>query len=319
MRKPMRPSKLKICHVVATTEGASWVFDQLRGLRDRYGHEVSVVLNGASGRLVDWFRAEAIPVHVVDFDFTSSPDLLGLPRKVLALAQLFRRERFDVVQTHLFHSMIIGRIAGWIAHVPVRLSMIAGPFHLEAYTPRWIDRATAWMDTGIIASCEHTLKLYRACGVSPRRLGLIYYGPDESKFDPANLRRGLVRQEFGWPADTPLIGMVAIFYTLARHDEDLLGQHMLRAACDVHHVALSGLRRARPLRELRSARQARFLASESRNRVAQRGVRPLRNAPHVCLPPLWRRRAYSAHSWPSTDVPPGPTCWRKWITSAIAT
>ena len=109
--------------------------------------------------------------------------------------------------------MIIGRIAGWIANVPVRLSMIAGPFHLEAYTPRWIDRATAWMDTGIIASCEHTLKLHRACGISPRRLSLIYYGPDESKFDPANLRCGLVRQEFGWPADAPLIGMVAIFYT----------------------------------------------------------------------------------------------------------
>jgi glycosyltransferase involved in cell wall biosynthesis len=208
-----QPPRLKICHVVATTEGASWVFEQLRGLRDRHGHDVAVVLNGASGALVDRFRAEAIRVHVADFDFTSSPDLLDLPRKVLALARLFRRERFDVVQTHLFHSMIIGRIAGWIANVPVRLSMIAGPFHLEAYTPRWIDRATAWMDTGIIASCEHTLKLYRACGVSARRLSLIYYGPDESKFDPANLRRGLVRQEFSWPADAPLIGMVAIFYT----------------------------------------------------------------------------------------------------------
>jgi glycosyltransferase involved in cell wall biosynthesis len=213
MSHAAQPPRLKICHVVATTEGASWVFEQLRGLRDRHGHDVAVVLNGPSGALVDRFRAEAIPVHVADFDFTSSPDLLGLPRKVLALARLLRRERFDVVQTHLFHSMIIGRIAGWIANVPVRLSMIAGPFHLEAYTPRWIDRATAWMDTGIIASCEHTLKLYRACGVSPRRLSLIYYGPDESKFDPANLRRGLVRQEFGWPADAPLIGMVAIFYT----------------------------------------------------------------------------------------------------------
>jgi glycosyltransferase involved in cell wall biosynthesis len=213
MSHAAQPPRLKICHVVATTEGASWVFEQLRGLRDRHGHDVAVVLNGPSGALVDRFRAEAIPVHVADFDFTSSPDLLGLPRKVLALARLLRRERFDVVQTHLFHSMIIGRIAGWIANVPVRLSMIAGPFHLEAYTPRWIDRATAWMDTGIIASCEHTLKLYRACGVSARRLSLIYYGPDESKFDPANLRRGLVRQEFGWPADAPLIGMVAIFYT----------------------------------------------------------------------------------------------------------
>jgi hypothetical protein len=64
--------RLKICHVVATTEGASWVFEQLRGLRNRHGHDVAVVLNGASGTLVDRFRAEAIPVHVADFDFTSS-------------------------------------------------------------------------------------------------------------------------------------------------------------------------------------------------------------------------------------------------------
>jgi hypothetical protein len=68
MSHAAQPPRLKICHVVATTEGASWVFEQLRGLRDRHGHDVAVVLNGPSGALVDRFRAEAIPVHVADFD-----------------------------------------------------------------------------------------------------------------------------------------------------------------------------------------------------------------------------------------------------------
>src|SRR6185295_16954033 len=111
--------------------------------------------SGRHGSLVDRLRAASITVHAMDFAFASARDLLTLPSKVLALARLFRRERFDIVQTHLFHSMVIGRIAAWIADVPARFSMVAGPFHLEAYTPRWIDAWTCWMDTTIIASCEH--------------------------------------------------------------------------------------------------------------------------------------------------------------------
>lgn len=203
---------LRVCYMVATTEGALWAFEQLRDLRDLHGFDVAVVLNGDSGTLVDRFEAASIPVHVADFDFTRHPDLLTLPRKVLRLVSLLRRERFDIVQTHLFHSMVIGRIAGWIADVPVRLSMIAGPFHLEAYTPRWIDFVTSWMDTVIIPSCEYTRQLYRGAGIADERLSVIYYGPDERKFDPATPPAGL-RREFGWDEETSLVGMIAYFYT----------------------------------------------------------------------------------------------------------
>jgi glycosyltransferase involved in cell wall biosynthesis len=209
---PIWKPRLKVCHIAATTEGAVWVFEQLRDLRDRFGYDVAVVLNGEQGALVDRFRAAAIPVHVADFNFTSNADLLNLPRKVMALVRLLRRERFDVIQTHLFHSMVIGRIAAWFADVPVRLSMIAGPFHLEAYTPRWIDRFTCRMDTAIIASCDFTRTLYERMGVPRQRIAVIYYGPDETKFDPVATTPAPLREEFGWPADTPLVAMVAYFY-----------------------------------------------------------------------------------------------------------
>jgi glycosyltransferase involved in cell wall biosynthesis len=202
----------KVCYIAATTEGAVWIFEQLRDLRDRYELDVSVILNGERGSLVDVFREAGIPVHVASFDFTRSADLFSLPRKVAYLARLLWRERYDIVQTHLFHSMVIGRIAAWFADVPVRLSMIAGPFHLEAYTPRWIDRATCWMDTTIIPSCEFSRCLYRQMGVSDRRLAVIYYGPDERKFDPNSTQAHDLRAEYGWPSDTTLIGMVAYFY-----------------------------------------------------------------------------------------------------------
>jgi glycosyltransferase involved in cell wall biosynthesis len=206
------PSPKRICHVVATTEGAAWVYEQLRDLRDRYDYDVSVILNGSSGALVDRFKEAGIPVLTADFDFLGVSDLFALPRKIIALARTLRRERFDVVQTHLFHSMVIGRIGAWLADVPVRLSMVAGPFHLEAYTPRWIDGSTQWMDTALIPSCEWTRKLYQSLGVAEERLALIYYGPDEKKFDPVNHKVADLRREFGWDDDGPLIGMIAYFY-----------------------------------------------------------------------------------------------------------
>ncbi|MEW6639285.1 MAG: glycosyltransferase family 4 protein [Pseudomonadota bacterium] len=209
---PDAPRPLRICHVVATTEGAVWVFEQLRDLRDRFGHDVSVILNGRKGKLVDRFEAAGIRVLDSDFEFLNSSDLLALPKKIWALARILRRERFDVVQTHLFHSMVIGRLAAWLADVPVRLAMIAGPFHLEAYTPRWIDGSTQWMETALIPSCEFSRTLYRSLGVTDDRLNVIYYGPDDSKFDPAGHAAADLRGEYGWPADTPLIGMVAYFY-----------------------------------------------------------------------------------------------------------
>jgi glycosyltransferase involved in cell wall biosynthesis len=208
----VRASPKRICHVVATTEGAVWVYEQLRDLRARFGYNVSVILNGNSGALVDRFKDAGIPVLTSDFDFLGVSDLFALPKKIIALARTLRRERFDVVQTHLFHSMVIGRIGAWLADVPVRLSMVAGPFHLEAYTPRWIDGSTQWMDTTLIPSCEWTRKLYKSLGVAEKRLALIYYGPDEEKFDPVNHEAADLRREFGWEDDGPLIGMIAYFY-----------------------------------------------------------------------------------------------------------
>ena len=209
---PVPRPPLKVCYIAATTEGAAWLFEQLRDLRDRYGYDVSAILSGDKGTLVDRFRAAAIPTHAVNFDFTSDADLLSLPRKVVELTRLLRRERFDVIQTHLFHSMVLGRVAAWFADVPTRFSMIAGPFHLEAYTPRWIDRYTCWIDTTTIASCEYTQTLYRRMGVPRERLAVVYYGPDETKFDPSTTIPANLHAEFGWPPDTPLVGMVAYFY-----------------------------------------------------------------------------------------------------------
>jgi glycosyltransferase involved in cell wall biosynthesis len=203
---------LKVCHVVATAEGGRWVAEQLRELRDRYGCEVSAVVGGDSGGLVNLLRAEGIPYRVETFVFSTPLDLMRAALTVFRLARLFRRERVDVVQSHLFFSMVIARLAAWLADVPVRLAMYAAPFHLEAHTSSWIDRATCWMDSAVIPSCERSVELCREMGVGPDRSPLIYYGPDERRFDPEKIAPADIRASFGWPPGTPLVVMVAYFY-----------------------------------------------------------------------------------------------------------
>ena len=210
MVSPARP--VRLCHVAATSEGAVWMVEQLRELRDHFNYDVTAVIAEEDGTLAEQLTAAGIRTIRFNFEYPGSGQFFALSRRVNALAEIFANEKFDIVQTHLFNSMVLGRLAAWLADVPVSLSMISGPYHLEAHTPRWIDHGTAWMTTALIGSCEYTCQLYRDMGVPEDRLALVYYGPDHHKFDPSAIRSAGIRAEFGWSPDTSVVGMVAYFY-----------------------------------------------------------------------------------------------------------
>ena len=189
--------------------------EQLRGLRDRYGYEVAAVVSADKGKLIDRLRAENISFHVAHFatGAASIKTLLRLPFSVLSLARYFRRERFDLVQSHVFATAITARPAAWLADVPVRLAMIASPFHLQAPYSREIERATFWMESKLIPSCHAVLDLCREIGITDEKLApIIYYGPDEKNFDPEHITPARIREQLGWPANTPIVCKVAYFY-----------------------------------------------------------------------------------------------------------
>src|SRR5581483_9384165 len=95
------PKRLKVCHMVGTTEGGTWMFEQLSELRDQHGCELHAIVLGYQGRLVDKLRSENIPFHVANFQagFARLAALVQLPLAILRLAKLLRRGRFVVVQT----------------------------------------------------------------------------------------------------------------------------------------------------------------------------------------------------------------------------
>ena len=185
--------------------------EQVRELRGR-GHDATGAIAGASGTLAPRFERDGIACEVLDLDVFTSRNPFVAAKKVLTLARLFRRLRPDVVQSHLFQSIITTRIAAWLADVPARFSMIPGPYYLECPGLREVDTRTAWLDTKVIASCERTRELYEAQGVPRDHVELIYYGQDVRRLDPAVADGARVRRELGIDPDRPVVGDVAYFY-----------------------------------------------------------------------------------------------------------
>ncbi len=199
-------------HVAATANGAAWMHQMLCGLRDR-GHRTSAVISGGDGTLAARLTGDGIPFEVLDLDVLSCRSAYEAGRKLSSLIALLRRARPDVVHFHLFPSIIVGRMAAWVADVPARFSMIPGTYYLEAPVLGDMDARTSRFDSKIIASCEYTRTLYARHGVSKDRVELVYYGQDPSLFSPAAADPRRVREDLGIPATRPVVGQVAYFYS----------------------------------------------------------------------------------------------------------
>lgn len=138
-------------------------------------------------------------------------------RDVLVLVQmltLMRRVRPDVVHTHLSKAGSIGRLAAWLARVPIVVHTFHGNVLSGYFGSRrtslfvMIERALARITTRLIAispAQRHELLLY---GVGREdRIVEIPLGLDLEPFrDPP---QGTLRAELGVTPDRPLIGIVA--------------------------------------------------------------------------------------------------------------
>jgi len=235
---------VKVCHVFACTEGGRWVYEQLDALKREHGCEVVALLGGDEGPTVDMCRRAGIRTESFDFQIFSRKGLLTFPFRVVKLALWFRRERFDVVQSHILPSTLFARPAAWLADVPVRLTMSTSPYYLQAPSIRWVEAGTAFMETGVIPSCNVTTELYREAGVAERRImPCLYYGPHEAGFDPAAAEPEGLRAEMGVPEGTPLVGAIAIFYARCADSSfvppEVRGR-FIKGHCDLirsmHHV-----------------------------------------------------------------------------------
>jgi glycosyltransferase involved in cell wall biosynthesis len=122
------------------------------------------------------------------------------PRMARDVVRAVRRERPDLVHTHLVHGDVYGAIAAAAARMPYLSTRhnddryLLGPF-------RYVDRAFARGARRLIAISDAVRRFLERAGHDRRKLVTVHYGLDELPDAPTEV----TPEQAGVPADAPLV------------------------------------------------------------------------------------------------------------------
>lgn len=142
------------------------------------------------------------------------------------LYRLIRKGRYHIVHTHSSKAGVLGRLAAWLAGTPIIVHTLHSlVFH--DYQP-WIVNRAWWVakklcapvtDFYISVSDVISQKAIAAGIAKPEKFRTIYSGMELDWFLNAKFDAEKVKQEYGIPLDSPVVGKVARLFPLKGHDQ----------------------------------------------------------------------------------------------------
>jgi glycosyltransferase involved in cell wall biosynthesis len=188
----------------------------------KQGHHVVLACSddpGEAGQsFVETFRRMGFEVLVTPIRRTIAPwsDLWA----TVELYRHLRRRRFDVVHTQTAKAGIVGRIAAFLARVPVIVYTAhafpfheyLGPWRIELYA--LVERLASRLCNMIVVDSESVKARGLAYRVAaPDYIRVIPMGIDTERFDPGKYRteREAIRADLGLKPGATVIGAVARF------------------------------------------------------------------------------------------------------------
>jgi glycosyltransferase involved in cell wall biosynthesis len=202
------PGPLPVLILVTTFDrgGAEKIVTRLAvGLSGSKYSVLVAALQWRSGAIAADLMRAGVPVH--DLRMRAKWDLGAFVR----LCRLLHRHRTRVLLTFMFHPTVLGRLAGWVCRVPVRISS-ERIMAWEGVGRRWLNRLTLPLATHVVAVCEHVAAYVQdELRVAPRRLSTIPNGVDPEHF------RARERSSTG---AAPIVGCTARLH--AKNDHETL-------------------------------------------------------------------------------------------------
>ncbi len=152
-------------------------------------------------------------------------DPLLIPRMV----KFIKKERIDLIHTHLFTANLWGRIAAWLSGVPViatehNQDVWKKPFHF------FLDRVLFGATRKVIFVSKMVEQFYQShLSAVDGKACVIYNGIDTGKFSGANQAALNLKKEFGFNDGAKVLGMVGRLVPQKGHVYFLDALSMLRA------------------------------------------------------------------------------------------
>lgn len=221
----MKP--LRIIHTEAATSFGGQehrIFKEMLAMRER-GHYLEAVCQ-PHAQLTDRLRKEGFVVHTMLMD---GP--LNYMKCVARLAPVFRRGRFDVINTHSRRDAVIGASAGRLARVPllVRTRHLANKIgSLFSYTV---------LPNRVVTVSDHVRGLLLAKGVDPDHVATVY-SPIQL---PPVVEHSTLRSELKLAENDIVIGCVAVMRAKKGHRSLIdAAEPLIRERPNVHMVFVGG-------------------------------------------------------------------------------
>jgi glycosyltransferase involved in cell wall biosynthesis len=172
-------------------------------------------------------------LHELGREVSPLDDLVALARMV----QLVRRQKPDVVHTHMAKAGTVGRLAARICGVPLVVHTYHGHVFHGYFSPLktrvflTIERALGMATNRLIVVGDGQRDEIASFGVAPRqKLVPIRLGLELGQFLDVERYRGELRAELGAGPETPLIGIVARLVPIKAHEVFFTAAARVRAA-----------------------------------------------------------------------------------------
>jgi glycosyltransferase involved in cell wall biosynthesis len=128
------------------------------------------------------------------------------PASFAKMVRFLRAGRFDVVHCHLPLADLLGRLAGWFAGVPVRLTTEHGKFLWKPWYYLLLERMLVPITDARICVSRDILEIRkRREGTPERKLVYIPNAVDTVRFKSPSRGRAQVAAELGWEPALPLV------------------------------------------------------------------------------------------------------------------
>lgn len=168
-------------------------------------------------------------------------------RSILAVYRLLRRERPDILHTHTAKAGFVGRIAGWLARVPVIVHTYHGHVLRGYFGPRKTalfrryEQWAAGRSHMLLAVSAKVREELLELGVGrPETFRVVELGLDLQRFADAAESRGALRDELGLADDVPLLGTSGRLVPIKHQSLLLRATAKLRESHPGLHLVLIG-------------------------------------------------------------------------------
>ena len=215
------PRRLRIGFVVTDLHrhGAEAMLHKLVSRMDKSRFEPTVIgLTG--GDLLEQMRDSKIMVHCLEMG-----SVLSAPLALVQLAKLSTLKEFDIIQGWMYHGNVAAQLTSrLVAHNPpvlIGIRQSLSSLSNEKRLTRWVIRADAKLSRAarkVVYVSQVAKQQHEEFGYAKGDSVVIPNGFDLHEYAPSEQARSAVRSMLGLRHDAFLVGMVARFHRMKRHD-----------------------------------------------------------------------------------------------------